>query len=86
MAPNSPRISSALPAMYGAGHRRRGIHRTNCRVDRHPCASPVGYLERVREICDKYGILLVFDEVITGFGRTGKAFAAQSFNVQARTL
>ncbi len=43
---------------------------------------PVGYLERVREICDKFGILLVFDEVITGFGRTGKAFAAQSFNVR----
>lgn len=43
---------------------------------------PVGYLERVREICDKRGILLVFDEVITGFGRTGKAFAAQSFNVK----
>jgi beta-alanine--pyruvate transaminase len=43
---------------------------------------PVGYLERVREICDKFGILLVFDEVITGFGRTGSAFAAQSFNVR----
>ena len=43
---------------------------------------PVGYLERLREICDKHGILLVFDEVITGFGRTGKAFAAQSFGVR----
>ena len=43
---------------------------------------PVGYLERVREICDKHGILLIFDEVITGFGRTGSAFAAQSFNVK----
>ena len=42
---------------------------------------PKGYLERLREICDKYGILLVFDEVITGFGRTGKPFAAQSFGV-----
>jgi beta-alanine--pyruvate transaminase len=43
---------------------------------------PVGYLERLREICDRHGILLVFDEVITGFGRTGKAFAAQSFGVR----
>jgi beta-alanine--pyruvate transaminase len=42
---------------------------------------PVGYLERLRRICDKHGILLVFDEVICGFGRTGKAFAAQSFGV-----
>jgi beta-alanine--pyruvate transaminase len=42
---------------------------------------PVGYLERLREICTKHGILLVFDEVITGFGRTGQAFAAQSFGV-----
>lgn len=42
---------------------------------------PVGYLERLREICDQHGILLVFDEVITGFGRTGKAFASQSFGV-----
>ena len=43
---------------------------------------PKGYLERLREICDATGILLVFDEVITGFGRTGSAFAAQSFNVR----
>ena len=42
---------------------------------------PVGYLERLREICDQYDILLVFDEVITGFGRTGSAFAAQEFGV-----
>jgi beta-alanine--pyruvate transaminase len=42
---------------------------------------PKGYLKRLREICDKHGILLVFDEVITGFGRTGKPFAAQSFGV-----
>ena len=43
--------------------------------------APKGYLQRLREICDAYGILLVFDEVICGFGRTGKAFAAQSFDV-----
>lgn len=42
---------------------------------------PVGYLERLREICTAHGILLVFDEVICGFGRTGKAFGAQSFGV-----
>jgi len=42
---------------------------------------PDGYLKRIREICDKYGILLIFDEVITGYGRIGKAFAAQRFNV-----
>jgi beta-alanine--pyruvate transaminase len=42
---------------------------------------PKGYLERLRGICDTHGILLVFDEVITGFGRTGQPFAAQSFGV-----
>ena len=42
---------------------------------------PRGYLERLREICTRYGILLVFDEVICGFGRTGEAFAAMSFGV-----
>ncbi|MDQ0325194.1 beta-alanine--pyruvate transaminase [Rhodopseudomonas julia] len=42
---------------------------------------PKGYLERLREICDENGILLVFDEVITGFGRLGAPFAAQAFGV-----
>jgi beta-alanine--pyruvate transaminase len=42
---------------------------------------PKGYLERLRAICDKHGILLVFDEVITGFGRTGQPFGAQTFGV-----
>jgi beta-alanine--pyruvate transaminase len=42
---------------------------------------PVGYLKRLREICDKHDILLIFDEVITGFGRIGKPFAAQAFDV-----
>jgi beta-alanine--pyruvate transaminase len=42
---------------------------------------PRGYLERLREICTRYGMLLVFDEVICGFGRTGDAFAASSFGV-----
>ena len=42
---------------------------------------PAGYLERLREICDRHGILLIFDEVITAFGRVGKAFAAERFGV-----
>jgi beta-alanine--pyruvate transaminase len=42
---------------------------------------PRGYLERLREICTRYGILLVFDEVICGFGRTGETFGAISFGV-----
>ena len=42
---------------------------------------PKGYLERLRAICDKHGILLIFDEVITGFGRLGANFAATRFNV-----
>lgn len=42
---------------------------------------PKGYLQRLREICDRYGILLVFDEVICGFGRLGENFAAQAFGV-----
>ena len=44
-------------------------------------APPIGYLERLRAICDQHGILLIFDEVITGFGRMGTAFAAQRFGV-----
>ncbi|MEX8517066.1 MAG: aspartate aminotransferase family protein [Leptothrix sp. (in: b-proteobacteria)] len=42
---------------------------------------PQGYLQRLRQICDQHGILLIFDEVITGFGRTGQPFAAQTFGV-----
>ena len=42
---------------------------------------PQGYLQRLRELCDKHGLLLIFDEVITGFGRTGSAFASQTFGV-----
>jgi beta-alanine--pyruvate transaminase len=42
---------------------------------------PIGYLKRLREICDKHDILLIFDEVITGFGRVGKPFASLAFDV-----
>lgn len=42
---------------------------------------PTGYLERIRATCDRHGILLIFDEVITGFGRLGSPFGAQHFGV-----
>jgi len=44
---------------------------------------PKGYLERLREICTKHGILLIFDEVITGFGRLGTPFGAEYFGVKS---
>jgi beta-alanine--pyruvate transaminase len=43
--------------------------------------APVGYLQQLRAICDRHGILLIFDEVITGFGRLGYAFAAERYGV-----
>lgn len=42
---------------------------------------PAGYMERVREICDEFGILLICDEVMTGFGRTGKWFGFQNYDI-----
>ena len=42
---------------------------------------PIGYLQKLRSICDKHGILLIFDEVITGFGRLGENFGAQRLDV-----
>lgn len=49
---------------------------STCRI-----VSPDGYLERLRKICDDYGIMLIFDEVMTGFGRTGAWFAAEHWDV-----
>ncbi|MFL9825438.1 aspartate aminotransferase family protein [Rhodoplanes sp. SY1] len=43
--------------------------------------APKGYLQRLRQICDKHGLLLIFDEVITGFGRLGPCFAAERYGV-----
>lgn len=42
---------------------------------------PAGYLQRIRDICTKHNILLIFDEVITGFGRVGASFAVEKFNI-----
>ncbi len=49
---------------------------SNCRI-----VPPDGYLQRLRQICDDYGMLLIFDEVMTGFGRTGAWFAADHWGV-----
>ena len=59
-----------------------------CAVIVEPCVGaggmvipPEGYLQSLRELCDQHDILLIFDEVVTGFGRTGSCFAAQEFGV-----
>jgi len=49
---------------------------SNCRI-----IPPDGYMQRLRQICDEYKILLITDEVMTGFGRTGKMFACEHWNV-----
>ncbi|MBM4333533.1 MAG: aspartate aminotransferase family protein [Deltaproteobacteria bacterium] len=47
---------------------------------------PDGYFDRIRQICDKYGVLLIIDEVIVGFGRTGKMFASEHYNIKPDIL
>lgn len=47
---------------------------------------PKSFVEKIREVCDKHGILLIFDEVQTGFGRTGRMFAWQHFGIQPDIL
>ncbi len=47
---------------------------------------PEGYFERIRQICDKYGVLLIIDEVIVGFGRTGKMFASEHYRIRPDIL
>ncbi len=61
-------------------HHRGGDRRAHGRLHRRDPRAQ-GYLKRLREICDKYNILLIFDEVITGFGRLGFAFAAERYGV-----
>ena len=75
-----PTSSSASSALHGAS--------TIAAVIVEPMAGstgvlppPKGYLQRLRAICDRHGILLIFDEVITGFGRLGHAFAAERYGV-----
>ncbi|HEY4303776.1 MAG TPA: aminotransferase class III-fold pyridoxal phosphate-dependent enzyme, partial [Gemmatimonadaceae bacterium] len=82
-----PKNGANLADALGDIVRNRGAH-TIAAVIVEPVAGstgvlvpPVGYLERLREICTRHGILLIFDEVITGFGRLGSAFAATRFNV-----
>ena len=79
-APSSPTISSAW---WRCTMRRPSPRSSSSRSPAPPawCCRRRAICKRLREICDKHGILLIFDEVITGFGRTGSAFAAQEFGV-----
>ena len=71
-------LERLVPAARCLDHRGRH-RRTDGRARPACCVPPKGYLKRLREICDKHGILLIFDEVITGFGRLGTPFAAELF-------
>jgi len=52
----------------------------------HGCTPPPGYLERLRQICDRHQVTLIYDEIVTGFGRTGSMFAAQTYGVSPDIL
>ncbi|RKF21228.1 aspartate aminotransferase family protein [Altericroceibacterium spongiae] len=92
--PERNRYSQGMPA-HGADladdlERMVALHGAHtiaaCIVEPVACSTgvlvpPAGYLQRLREICDRHGIVLIFDEVITGFGRLGTPFAAQRFGV-----
>jgi hypothetical protein len=75
-ARTSPTSSSARGAARREHHRGRD-RRAGRGID-GCAAAPEGYLQKLRDICTKHGILLIFDEVITGFGRLGQPFAAQA--------
>ena len=69
-----------LVALHDASNIAAVIVEPMCGLDR-VLPPPKGYLQKLRAICDKYGILLIFDEVITGFGRLGRPFAADRYGV-----
>ncbi|MDJ0929750.1 aminotransferase class III-fold pyridoxal phosphate-dependent enzyme [Breoghania sp.] len=79
-ASNLPRISRSF-ARPTAERRSPPSSWNPSRDPSAPSFPPVGYLKRLREIADQHNILLIFDEVITGFGRTSSAFASQKFDV-----
>jgi beta-alanine--pyruvate transaminase len=73
-------LESRIIALHGAGNIAAVI------IEPIACSTgvlvpPKGYLKRIREICDRHQLLLIFDEVITGFGRTGNMFASTTFEV-----
>ena len=89
--PRRPRRSSPLPARRARGDDPAGGARTVAMVIIEPVQNtggsfmpPAGYLEGVREICDRHGILLCFDEVITGFGRARPLVRGRALRRHAR--
>ena len=72
--------SATCSMVEGAAHRRGDHPRDGRRHQRHPRAPP-GYLAGVRQICDEFGILLIADEVMAGFGRCGEWFAVDHWDV-----